>query len=448
MKLISKPSLKKLSRDEKIHFFINIGLGIAVVIILQFYEYTDFGENAINKAFDYIIAKEAAESARLGNISAQKDKIVAEQIVFVDMGNAYKKRGLPMVTPRDELAKIIEAAYKGKAKIIALDILLEDEDCCHPEHDRKLRRVFQEIIDKKSSTKVLFPVRIGNDGEIKKSLYEDFIARYPNFYPTIPYLSATVSDRIVRYWVPYEKVKGDSRYSFLWNVSFLTAMLAQGKEDELKMIGQEIKGQKKSKAHFIRLSNMKEIEISSDRDDIYRNRIRFFLIPADILYKYPVGNMFEMVCDVNEVEYVTFRDKIVVIGNSNPDAGDVHLTPIGNMSGMYIIGNALNTILLGLQPSRPSLVLNMLIEFIVIIIAAYFLSRFPPLIIKIFKSIVLISILSVISYYYFLRTGVLLNITFAVLGMGFHDTALSIEKSLIRKKKTVNPTPHANMDAG
>jgi CHASE2 domain-containing sensor protein len=339
------------------------------------------------------------------------------------------------------LAKTVEAAYKGKAKIIALDILLEERDCCHPEHDRRLRGVFQEMIDKKSPTKVIFPVRIGSGGEIKKSLYEDFIAKHPNFYTAIPYISATVSDRIVRYWVPYETVKGDSRYPFLWNVSFLTAMLAHGKESELKMIGQEIKGQKNSKTHFIKLNNMKEIEISSDRDDIYRNRIRFFLIPASILYKYPVGNLFEMVCDVNEVEYVTFKDKIVVIGNSNPDAGDLHLTPIGNMPGMYIIGNALNTILLGLQPSRPSMVLNMLIEFFVIIIAAYFLSRFPPLIIKIFKSIVLISILSAISYYYFLRTGVLLNITFAVLGMGFHDTALSIEKSLIRKKKTVNLAP-------
>jgi CHASE2 domain-containing sensor protein len=108
---------------------------------------------------------------------------------------------------------------------------------------------------------------------------------------------------------------------------------------------------------------------------------------------------------------------------------------VGSMPGMYIIGNAMNTILLGLQPAHPSRVLNMLIELAVIIIAAYILSRFPPVIIKVLKSVVLISVLSVISYYYFIKTGVLLNFTFAVVGMGLHDMAMSVEKVLIKKKK-------------
>ncbi len=135
MKRFGRPCLKKFSRDEKIHFCINIGIGIAVVVLLQFFKNTNFGEHAHNKAFDYIIAKEAAEAAASGNIVIQKTKRVAERVAFVDRGKTYKKRGSPLITPRDELAKVIEVANKGKAKVIVLDILLEDKDCCHPEHE-------------------------------------------------------------------------------------------------------------------------------------------------------------------------------------------------------------------------------------------------------------------------------------------------------------------------
>jgi len=435
VKLFSKPSFKKLTREEKIHFFINIGIGMAIVILLQFFENTDFGENAVNKAFDYIIKWEAVGSTKDGNSSAQKNKKVAEQISFIDMGSIYQKRGNPIITPRDELAKVVEAVYKGRAKIIVLDILLEERDCCHPEHDRKLRSVFQEMMDKKASTKVIFPVRIGRSGEIRKNLFEDFITKHPNFYPAIPYLSATVSDRIVRYWVPYENIKDHSRYPLLWNASFLAAALAHGKDKEIEAIGLKMKGPKISKAYLFKLNHGNEIEISSEREDLYRNRIRFFLIPRDTFSKYPNGNLLGLVSDVDEVEYATFKDKIVIIGNANPEAGDIHLTPVGPMPGMYIIGNAINTILLGLQPSHPSIILNMLIEWGVIITAAFILSGFPPLLIKILKGVVLISLLSAISYYYFLHTGVLLNFTFAVVAMGCHDTAMSIEKEFIKKKR-------------
>jgi len=442
MKLFCMLSFKKFSREEKIHFLVNIVIGLSIVVILQFYEHTDFGEDTINRAFDYVIAKEAATSARSGNIAAQKNKTRAEQIIFIDLGSAFEKKGDPVITPRYELAKSIEAAYSGGAKVIVLDILLEDRDCCNPEHDRMLRKVFQDMIAQKVSTKVIFPVRIGSDGHIKQNLFQDLIETQRIFYPAIPYISATASDRIVRYWFPFETVNNTSAHQLLWNTSFLAAMLAHGKADELRAIGQTIKDEKARRAYFIKLGSSTDIEISADRDDLYRNRIRFFLIPQNTLTDYPAGNLFELVNSVDEVPYVTFRDKIVIIGNASPDAGDMHLTPAGNMPGMYVIGNALNTILLGLQPPRAPLLLNMAIELLVIILAAYFLSGFPAFIVYIIKTVALIAVLGIISYYWFLKTGVLLNFTFAIVGMGFYDVAVSIEKDLaarvkkVREKKT------------
>jgi hypothetical protein len=431
--LFQKLFIKKFSRDEKAHFLINIAIGIAIIAILQLYENTDFGEDSINRAFDYIIAKEAAASAGLGNISAANPKNAAMQISFIDLGRSFKENEPPLLTPRDELAKVIEAAFKGKAKVIVLDILLEKNDCCNPGHDQELRRVFQDIIGQGSPMKIVFPMRIGRDGMVKKNLFADLIEKHPNFYPAFPAISATASDRIVRYWIPYETTAGNDKYPLLWNAAFLGAMLAHGKEDELKTISQRIAAQNSPKSYSIKIGNSKEIVISYNRDDVYRNRIRFFLIPENTLSAYPGGNLFELVNGMNELDYVNFKDKVVIIGNTHPDAGDTHLTPAGEMAGMYIVGNAMNTIAMGLQPAHSSIILNIVIELLVIILAAYVMSGFPILIVYILKTIVLASALSAASYWFFLKTGVLLNFTFAIVGMGFYDLALSFEKDLLKR---------------
>ncbi len=423
------------------------------------------------------MAKEAEKSTeKMETLGGQETDKISDKIVFVEIDHAsYKKWGRPAITPRNEIAKIIESAYKGGAKTIVLDILLEDRDCCNPRHDSMLRKVFQEMIDRKSATKVIVAVRIGHDGDIRNNLFEDIMMKSPNFYSALPTLFATVTDRVIRYWTPYETFKENGRDGILWNISFLTAMLINDKTKELKDLEEKIKSDKFHKPHHIKLGNMKTIEITPDRDDIYRNRIRFLLIPKDALPGHPGGNLFQAVCQIDEVPHADFRDKIalqrnlifkaqyivdlsglntqhvvslslscvvgiVIIGNSSPDAGDMHPTPAGNMAGMFIIGNAVNTISLGIQPSHSSMLVNMLIEALIIIMAAYLFLYFQSLLAQILGSIILISIFGVASYYYFLHTGVFLNFIFAVIGMGFHKTISNVEE--IIEKRGINVNEH------
>jgi hypothetical protein len=78
----------------------------------------------------------------------------------------------------------------------------------------------------------------------------------------------------------------------------------------------------------------------------------------------------------------------------------------------------------------------MMFELSVIIGAAFYLSRFPPLLIKITKGFILLTALSILSYYYFKLTGTFLNVSFALAAMGFHDIVMSIEKAVIQRKQT------------
>jgi hypothetical protein len=77
--------------------------------------------------------------------------------------------------------------------------------------------------------------------------------------------------------------------------------------------------------------------------------------------------------------------------------------------------------------------LNILIEAVIIVMAAFLFLYLHSFLALVLGSIILILTLGVFSYYYFLHTGVYLNFMFAVLGMSFHRTIENIE-DLFKKK--------------
>jgi hypothetical protein len=246
---------------------------------------------------------------------------------------------------------------------------------------------------------------------------------------------------VVRYWVPFETVKNGSDNTILWNMPFLITMLAEGKEREIKEFEKTIKAGSFHKAHHFTLDHNGGITISPERDEIYCNRIRFLLVPKNTLPGHPGGNLFDTVYQVDEIRHATVRDKIVIIGNSSPDAGDMHPTPVGTMAGIFVIGNAINTISRGLQPSHSPLWLNMVIEAIIVIMAAFLFLYFHSFLAQILGSAILILTLGFVSYYFFLYTGIFLNFIFAVIGMSFHRTIANIEEITEKKGGRLNEHP-------
>ena len=427
--LLSYINITRFSRGQKIHFFINISIGIIITIFFHFLEHTDWGEDTINKAFDFVIRMEAEKSAEsMENLSSQREARKSDQLVFVEIDyETYRKWGNPLITPRAKLAEVVKTAYEGGARLIVFDILFEHEDCRHPGSNDKLRNVLQDMTSRKAATKVIFPLRIGHKGDIQRNLYEDLIENNPHFYVATANISGTAMDRMIRYWVPFEYVGSAQNHKVLWNMSLLAAILSEEKEAELREFEKTMGAGNTGKSRRIELDQKRQIVITSDRDDIYRNRIRFFLLPKDTLSAHQGGSLFETLYKIDEVTKVTFKDKIVIIGNSSPDIGDTHPTPVGNLAGMFIIGNATNTILLGIQPLRSPTWLNILIEAVVIVMAAFLFIHLRSFLAYVIGSIILILTLGVFGYYYFLHTGVYLNFIFAVLGMSFHRTIASIE---------------------
>ncbi len=442
----------KFNKKKRIHFFINIIIGIVIALSMHYLEHTSLGESIIDKLFDHFIRAEAKEAVQ------EKQKIKTSPILFVDIDHeTYQDWGEPLITPRDKLASILETAYQGMAKVIILDILLEDKSS-DKDADQKLRSVLENILhdNKNNITKIIFPQRIGVQCDLKKNQYSDLFEEginYNNnirkFYRVVPRVSATHRDDIVRYWNLYSTyVDNNGSKKILWGIPILTVLLAiDGNINVLFDLEKEIlssnQNRFKSFKSTITLRNGKTIKVTDDKHFIYLQRIRYSLIPSQFrnqdqtITDLSKGNLFQINIKFDQLPYYKdfIKKKIIIIGNSSPDVGDIHQTPVGEMAGIYILGNAINTILTKKQPTPPPRWINLLFEIIVIILAAYAFLYLSSLLAQVLVSLIILVGLGYIGYLYFLNTGVFLNFGFAIVGMSIHRIAANIE-TMIEKKGT------------
>jgi hypothetical protein len=443
--ILSYVDFRKFPARKRTHFFINLSIGIVIVFFLHFLQHTRWGENTLDKFFDLFVSWESKKVVQVQN-DVQK-----APILFVDIDHeTYKEWGEPLITPRDRVAKILQILHEAEAKVIVLDILLEGSDFL-PDNDQKLLEVLEKIkLDPKNITKVILPQRIGFEGKLKKNLFDGLIdqyhslgdSRFPALYRAAPSLSATSSDNVVRYWNLYEEFQSqDGGNEIIWGYPIVTVLLAiEGNLRGLESFQEKLSAKESSQSNdfeVLHLSNGKIIKLPYDKAHLYLQRLRFLLVPEKSTEEYLVeknvgneGNLFQTVVRYKELEYYKdfFKDKIVVVGNSSPDTGDMYRTPIGKMAGMYILGNSINTILTKEQPSPPPGWLGIFIEIVVIILAAYIFLYFTSLLAQIIASLLILIVFGYFSYLYFLKTGVFLNFVFAIVGMSFHETTKDLEE--------------------
>jgi CHASE2 domain-containing sensor protein len=451
--LWSSVDVRRFPPRKRTHFFVNLGIGIGIVILLHFLQHTRWGEGTLDHFFDLFIRSESSKAVRIQN------DIQSSPLLFVDIDHkTYKEWGEPLITPRDKLARILRILHEGEAKLIVLDILLEGRDA-RPENDRLLLDVLRDIqLDAQGTTKIIVPQRIGVEGDLKPALFDALFekpnepqGRGPqNIYRATPTLSATGSDNVVRYWNLYEEYRGeDGRPGIIWGYPITAVLLAV--EGDLRKLGpfEEIlrrsAGRHGGGYRSLDLANGKAIKLPYDKAHLYLQRLRFLLVPERSIKDASAeagdgieGNLFQTVISFKELEYYqgSFKEKIVIVGNSSPDVGDIQRTPVGEMAGMYVIGNSIHTILVKEQPSPPPVWLSIIMETAVIVLAAYVFLYFTSLLAQIVATGLILLIFGYFSYLYFLKAGVFLNFVFAIVGMGFHETVADIEEIIEQKGGT------------
>lgn len=423
-------------RRKRIAFYLNLAIGFLSAITFGFIASTQWGESNLNLALDFFIAREAANYAR--------NPAPAEDICFIDIDyDTHRRWGEPLLTPRDRLAGMISTAAAGGAKVILLDILLEYPDT-DPGKNIMLENAIAEIASGCPDTKIVFPVRIGWKGDRKKNILDKLIDANPDrFYRAVPYLSATPDDRIIRHWKLYSRchMNASATFEVLWGSPFLAAMLMIGQESILNTMTDEIlnmKGKKSNPLFQVTVPGKGRIQMNLRNTDFYLQRIRFSMVPPMTLDGIPGGNIRALhpdevatLSEDRELAEAFFKNRLVLIGNSSPDCGDVHPTPPGMMAGMYILGNSVRTILTATQPAPTYWWFDLAIEGLALLGGAFLFVHLPSFFAQVIAWLLLLTIGGGISFWYFLKYGVFLNFVFALIGMEILAVLTEIQESVL-----------------
>ncbi|MDP4128068.1 MAG: CHASE2 domain-containing protein, partial [Bacillota bacterium] len=261
---------------------------------------------------------------------------------------------------------------------------------------------------------------------------------------------------VKRYWLPcayYTPTTGMDRKGICWSVPLLATVLFSGDVRELNekasrqgQIGNHDLSQRENMdaATIRHKGKTSSIAFSWDNNDHYYGRIRFFMLPQGVLGANNAGTLSTSVRKVSDGNgllalnrgVMTITGKMVIIGQSSPDKGDIHLTPVGPMPGMYLLGNAINTMIQGLQPQKPFVYTNVIVELFVILLAAFVFLYVQPYFSKIIISAIILTC-SIFAYYYFLTTGVFVNFIFPLVGIGVHESVSRFEHLLGTRTKNV-----------
>jgi CHASE2 domain-containing sensor protein len=428
---------RKFEKGKRAQFILNIAAGLVIVLIMHGLENTQWGEDLLNSAFDCFIRSEAKEAVKTNE---NPGDLLLIDIVHHKKNEKKEKqvdKKANFLSPRDTIAGLMEMAFAGEASVIVLDFAFEENDCCHPDRDNQLSKVLEENKNKK--TKVIFPVRIGQDKKIQKLIFDEEIDKNPNYARAISTFLAFPEDAVVRHWKAFQKYKD---YEILWGIPVLAVALHKGKEKELENL-ESLVIQKDKKIDVYPLGietagEKKTLLLPLQEVDPFRQRIRFRLIPKDCIKGSKEGNI--RIHNIKNLTPQRFKNKIVIIGNSDPGVGDVLSTPVGDMAGMYIQANAIHTLLKGYQPKRTPWWVSILIDLFIILCAAYLFHYMDTFWKDLLVIIVGIFGLGAVGYFCFFKgSGIFPNFVFGIAAIGYIEIMNSLKDILVKGRKKKRP---------
>jgi CHASE2 domain-containing sensor protein len=417
-------------KDERLSFLTNVIIGLVLGIAFFFMTHLQVMESLFNSTIDKLIKKETtslaktmetcfknpAQTRECQNVRSK----ISSHIAFIDVdSDTYIRWGEPLLIPRDKLAYFLTLADRNKARMVYLDVLF-DHPSNRPGEDAELRKCLAELTQKKSELKVIFPtIHSSSRDQIKKNVFDDLIDKNPNFYRGFPYSSFSKYDRIIRYVRYYDIAKGsDGNNLVLWGVPVLAAALWTNDLPKLKALEssilRDVQHQRREK-YLLGLSNGRRIEVGNY--ELFSNRIRFSLLPPGTISK--EGTLFGERILPDEVEALQqeLRDKIVIIGTSSPDKEGWYQTPVGEMPGIYIIGNALNVLLGDWQVRDAPLWISILVNVVVILFACYMFVHFSASAARTLSAIFASMVVLPLTYIFYVRYGIIINTVFLFLNM-------------------------------
>lgn len=450
---------RRWHRKKQIHFFVNILMGILIGVLCHFLEHTRIGEKVVNASIDIMTAKETSDtldeyySCKQGNSKGCRsiEKRMSDRIVFITIDQeTYKAWGDPLLTPRDKLADILDNCKR--ANIVIVDFAFEYNSCSGRRiasrgcpADEKLKAAIERLIQGNPNLHVILPAQTTREDQtIKRSVYDEVIVGNPGrVHLALSSVHLSEADMVARYMRHIKVARTqDGKTVVLFGSQILPILLAQGITPDTaaaNLLKRYPSGNIPPDLDLSPWALSSRGEIELEHADLYANRIRYFLIPPGLPH-YAQGNLgLKNRLTVDQLPDFTeeFAGKTVIIGSTASDHNDIHKTPIGEVAGIYIIGNSLNTLSQGHVLRLASAWVRIPLEIIVIIFAAYLFLHVHSILAQVISTVVILVFLGPLTAYLFTEHAIFLNSIFSILGMSAHRVIDDVEEVILhggRKK--------------
>jgi len=428
----------------------NILIGLAVVVCLHLLVRSTFVQGALNYVYDLVVLEDAInyanQYAKEMSSGKQSETENSRKICFIDLAEEFSNsKGWGGFVPRNHLADCLRVAAEQGAKVVVLDVLLEHSST-DPAHDKLLLQELERLTRENSNLNIIFPVTMLPDKSgPRPNIADSIIDANPKFYRAIPVSGGSDSDgrtRFIRYFENFQGPAG--KQDILWSVSFLAAALHAGKTRQLDTLkksilaglGQDLNGWWPQE-HSFPINNHSEIILS--HDDRLHDRIRYRMIPPQVLGKEHGGTLGledRLLSETLPYLGASMRGKIVLLGSSASHLDDVHTTGIGSMAGIYVLGNAINTLVEGLQV-RNRLSWDLFVEFSFILFIAWLLLWCPPVFLET-GSVLFLLVVMVPLMARMLNIGIFIPMPFLFVDVGLLCLILDLKeesKCFLRSEK-------------
>jgi hypothetical protein len=434
-KIFDLLDFRKYPKKEKVHFFTNILIGIAIAVLFSWAEKTSLGGAFIDSMFDALILAEANavkdEDSLLSKVYRKLSGVDIEEITsgyvkFVEIGRPVLEEWNAItypVIPRDRTGELIEKISSFRPKVLVVDILYDTTGC---KGDDVLVEKLRQVLSRED-VKLIFPALIDQVTHtlITPYFYDELKKEFPDrvFVASFYFLSSRRDgiSRFVNFYRFYIGENGEKE--LIWNVSVLAPALYFGSYGELEKLKEKILHGHSSHHLEVELGE-RRVEIINE--DLVANRIRFvFPVTLDEKGRLSMRNLPVYVHSLDRAGS-ELSGRLVILGTTDPLRGDYHRTPVGNMPGMYVIGNAVYTVT-HLQVLHEGVVLKWLIEGFVIVLAAYLFLWFNSLPATLLSIGIIFAGFPLVVYLFF-KYNVFVNLIFPVIGIILHKSVADIEE--------------------
>ncbi len=430
--------------QKRKHFRWNLLWGLLTALFLHLISLTGIGQEMLNDTYDFLVKSDF----RVAVVSGGEEEPISDAIrmIVLDRETYEASPGQGFWTPREILGRTIIKAMELGAKVVVVDFALDRPvplyyaDGAFVEENQRYLSLLREAVRlaKKQRTAIILPwtERRPDPKGYTRQYYELLDQEHEVIKLGSPAVFFNTSDRKVRHFRFYKILADQNRV--LLSLPILAALYQwHGLEQGNKILAETEAQLRNGLGDGLLIPSDGMVDaIQLHHQDASQEclpaRFKFRIAPREVMKDYGHGE--DPLIDImltsatllgGEFDERIYQGRTVLIGSTYKEIRDIHITPMGNMPGVFLIANGLNLFLRDNQ-IHGHLMLKYLIGAVLIVLSAVVFVHLPLALAALCLTLLFLIPNMGISIWMFSRWGLFLDFWLLIVAIGMFENIVGL----------------------